>query len=113
MRTLAIAILILASSAAYAQQSTPPLPAPTPAQPGPILQAATPDDAATRLDVEIGAIRMTTHSGRYTFAYLPFLAPLQGTSFRPSMEMPNALALTNTTIPQKPYVQRSAVIRKR
>ena len=112
MRTLSIAILILASSEAYAQQSTPSVPAPPP-QPGPVLQATTPDDAATRLDVEIGAIRMTSHSGRYTMAYLPFLAPLQGTAFRASMEMPNALALTNTTIPQKPYVQRSAVIRKR
>jgi hypothetical protein len=112
MRTLSIAILILAGSAAYAQQS---IPAPTaaPPQPGPVLQATTPDDASTRLDVEIGAIRMTTHSGRYTLAYLPFLAPLPGTAFRSSMEMPNALALTNTTIPQKPYVQRSAVIRKR
>jgi hypothetical protein len=112
MRNLAIAVLILASSAAYAQQSTP-APAVTPPQPGPVLQAATPDDANSRLDVEIGAIRLKTHSGRYTVAYLPFLAPLQGTAFRPSMEMPNALALTNTTIPQKPYVQRSAVIRKR
>lgn len=112
MRHLAIAILILASSAAYAQQSTPAAAVPPP-QPGPVLQAATPDDATTRLDVEIGAIRMTTHSGRYTMAYLPFLAPLQGTAFRPSMEIPNALALTNTAIPQKPYVQRSAVISKR
>jgi len=112
MRNLAIAVIILASSTAYAQQNTsvPPIP---PVQPGPVLQAATPDDANSRLDVELGAIRMTTHSGRYTMAYLPFLAPLQGTAFRPSMEMPNALALTNTTIPQKPYVQRPAVIRKR
>jgi hypothetical protein len=112
MRNLAIAILILASSAAYAQQNTsvPPVP---PLQPGPILQAATPDDANSRLDVEIGAIRLTTHSGRYTVAYLPFLAPLQGTAFRPSMEMPNALALTNTTIPQKPHVPRAQIIRKR
>jgi hypothetical protein len=111
MRNLAIAVLILASSAAYAQQNTSTTTVPP--QPGPVLQAATPDDATSRLDVEIGAIRLTTHSGRYTVAYLPFLAPLQGTAFRPSMEMPNALALTNTTIPQKPYVQRSAVIRKR
>ncbi len=112
MRKLAIAILILARSAAYAQQTTPPAPDPT-IQPGPILQAATPDDANRRLDVEIGAVRLTTHSGRYTVAYLPFLAPLQGTAFRPSMEMPNALALTNTTIPQKPYVQHAAIVRKR
>jgi hypothetical protein len=112
MRNLAIAVLILASSAAYAQQNSPAAPVPL-VQPGPVLQAATPDDANSRLDVEIGAVRLTTHSGRYTVAYLPFLAPLQGTAFRPSMEMPNALALTNTTIPQKPYVQHSAIIRKR
>jgi hypothetical protein len=110
MRNLAIAILILASSAVYAQQTTPATAVPP--QPGPILQTTKADDAANRLDVEIGAVRLTTHSGRYTLAYLPFLAPLQGTAFRSSMEMPNALALTNTTIPQRPYVP-SAVIRKR
>src|SRR4051812_12794594 len=109
MRNLAIAVLILASSTAYAQQGAPV----SPPQPGPILQAATPDDANRKLDVEIGAVRLTTHSGRYTVAYLPFLAPLQGTAFRPSMEMPNALALTNTTIPQRPHAPQSAVIRKR
>jgi hypothetical protein len=112
MRTLAITILMLAASAAFAQQNESISPAPqTP--PGPVLQVAT-DDAATHgLDVEIGAVRLTTHSGRYTFAYLPFLAPLPGTAFRSSMEMPNALALTGTTIPQRPRFERSAIIRKR
>jgi hypothetical protein len=92
MKTLALAILMLAASAAYAQQNetAPPL-AQTP--PGPVLQIATDDTATHRLDVEIGAVRLTTHSGRYTFAYLPLLAPLPGTAFRSSMEMPNALAL--------------------
>ena len=62
----------------------------------------TEDSANSRLDVELGAVRLTTHSGRYTFVYLPLLAPLPGTAFRPSFEMPNAFALTGTTIPQKP-----------
>ena len=112
MKTLAIAILMLAASAAYAQQNEtiPPIPQ---TSPGPVLQVATDDAATHRLDVEIGAVRLTTHSGRYTFAYLPFLAPLQGTAFRSSMETPNALALTGTTIPQRPYVPRSAILRKR
>jgi hypothetical protein len=112
MKTLAIAFLLLAGSAAYAQQneSIPPVPQ---TQPGPVLQIATDDAATHRLDVEIGAIRLTTHSGRYTVAYLPFLAPLPGTAFRSSMEMPNALVLTGTTIPQRRHVQRSAIIRNR
>jgi hypothetical protein len=110
MKTLGITILILASSAAYAQESHPSTTLQTPA--GPTLQIPG-DDSSTRLDVEIGAVRLTTHSGRYTFAYLPFLAPLPGTAFRSSMEMPNALALTGTTIPQRPRNRSFAIIAKR
>ncbi|MGH9424616.1 MAG: hypothetical protein ACRD3J_31875 [Thermoanaerobaculia bacterium] len=100
MKTIGIALFVLISTAAFAQQSTPPQPIQTP--PGPVLQIVPEDSSASHLDVEIGAIRLTNHSGRYTFAYLPLLAPLPGTAFRPSIEMPNALALTGTTIPQKP-----------
>jgi len=110
MRIAAIALLALISTAAYAQQSTIVTPAQTP--PGPVLQIA-PDTSANRLDVEVGAVRLTTHSGRYTFAYLPLLAPLPGTAFRPSLEMPNALALTGTSIPQKPHTRPRAVISTR
>jgi hypothetical protein len=101
MKTATIAVLMLLATAAYAQDNTRVTPAPAP--PGPVLQAVTPDDSANRIDVEAGAVRLTTHSGRYTFAYLPVLAPLQGTAFRPSMEMPNALALTGTSIPLRPH----------
>jgi len=110
MRIAAIALLALISTAAYAQQSTIVTPAQTP--PGPVLQIA-PDTSANRLDVEVGAVRLTTHSGRYTFAYLPLLAPLPGTAFRPSLEMPNALALTGTSIPQRPRTRPRAVINTR
>ena len=103
MKTLGIALFLLISSIAYAQQSTPPAPAQTP--PGPVLQVVPADSSARHLDLEVGALRLTNHSGRYTFAYLPLLAPLQGTAFRSSMEMPNALALTGTTIPQKPHTR--------
>jgi hypothetical protein len=97
MKTLGTVLLLMIGTAAYAQQSTPVAPEQTPVRPA--LQIITDDAATHRLDVEIGAVRLNTGSGRYTFAYL--LPPLQGTAFRPSMEMPNALALTGTSIPQK------------
>jgi hypothetical protein len=110
MRIAAIALLALISTAAYAQQPATVTPAQTP--PGPVLQIV-PDTSTNKLDVEIGAVRLTTHSGRYTFAYLPLLAPLPGTAFRPSIEMPNALALTGTSIPQKPHTRPRAVVSTR
>jgi hypothetical protein len=104
MKTLAITVLLLLSTAAYAQQNT----AVTPQRPA--LQIVTDDSSANRLDVEVGAVRLTTHSGRYTFAYLPVLAPLQGTALRPSIETPNALALTGTTIPLRPHTRSRALV---
>lgn len=104
MKTLAITVLMLLSTAAYAQQNATV----TPQQPA--LQVVTSDDSANRLDVEVGAVRLTTHSGRYTFAYLPVLAPLQGTALRPSIEMPNALALTGTSIPLRPHAPPRALV---
>jgi len=103
-----IAVLMLLATAVYAQDNTRVIPAQTPS--GPTFQVIAPDDAPNRLDVEVGAVRLTTHSGRYTFAYLPVLAPLQGTAFRPSMEMPNALALTGTTIPLRPRQRPRALV---
>ena len=112
MRTLTLTLLMLLSTAAYAQSGAPQTSGPPAA--GPVLHVATDDSSTNRLDVELGAVKLTTHSGRYTFAYLPFLAPLQSTAFRPSMEIPDALALTGTTIPQRPHVRSSAqVLRKR
>jgi len=92
------------ASTAYAQQNTTVTPQ------RPILQVVTNDDSANRLDVEVGAVRLTTHSGRYTFAYLPVLAPLPGTALRPSIEMPNALALTGTSIPLRPHARPRALV---
>jgi hypothetical protein len=104
MKRLGIALLAvtaLIGAAAYGQEKPAVAPNQIPARP--VFQIV-PDDATTnRLDVEVGAVRLTTHSGRYTVAYLPLLPPLQGTAFRPSIEMPNALALTGTSIPQRPH----------
>jgi hypothetical protein len=104
MKTLAIIVLTLISTAAYAQQTT------TVTSQRPALQVITDDDSTSRLEVEVGAVRLTTHSGRYTFAYLPVLAPLQGTALRPSIEMPNALALTGTSIPLRPHTRPNALV---
>lgn len=100
MKAIALAVLLLVGSAAYGQANTG-VTTSAPA-PGSVLQVVTPDTTNTRLNVEIGAVRLNTHSGRYTFAYLPLLPPLQGTTFRSSMEMPNAFALTGMSIPQRP-----------
>jgi hypothetical protein len=95
---------MLLSTAAYGQQNTTVTPQ------RPVLQIVTDDDSTRRLDVEVGAVRLTTHSGRYTVAYLPVLAPLQGTALRPSIEMPNALALMGTSIPLRPHTRPRALV---
>ena len=70
----------------------------------------TKDDSGQRHN---GVVRLTTREGRYTFAYLPVLPPLQGTALRPTLEVPNALALSGTAIPQKPHSRWSLLIRSR
>ena len=111
MKTLGMAALLLIATTAYAQQNTTV--APSQISPRPVLQVIPESTPMHQLDVEVGAVRLTTHSGRYTFAYLPLLAPLPGTAFRPSIEIPNALALTGTSIPQKPHTYGRAVVRTR
>jgi hypothetical protein len=109
MRRLGIALITLTAligAAAYGQQQATVTPSQTP--PHPVLQIIPDDASVNRLEVEVGAVRLTTHSGRYTFAYLPLLAPLQSTAFRPSIEMPNGLALTGTSIPQRPRTDARA-----
>lgn len=112
MKTLGIVALMLLTTTAYAQQTTPVTPE-TPAHQGSALGIVTDDSAANRLDIELGTVRLMSRSGRYTFAYLPILQPLQGTAFRPTLEMPNALALSGITIPQKPHVRPSVLVRNR
>jgi hypothetical protein len=104
MKALMIAVLMVISTTAYAQQNTTVTPQ------RPALQVVTSDDTTNRVDVEVGAVRLTTHSGRYTVAYLPVLAPLQGTALRPSIEMPNAFALTGTSIPLRPHTRRRGLV---
>jgi hypothetical protein len=108
MKTAMIAMLMLLATAAYAQDNARVTP--TQAPPGPILQVVPNNDANNGVDVEVGAVRLTTHSGRYTFAYLPVLAPLQGTALRPSIETPNPFALTGTTIPMRPRMRPRVIV---
>src|SRR5712691_4148618 len=108
MKLLPIAFIVLISTTAFAQQNATVTPNQAP--PTPTLQIIPDKTPMNQLDVEVGAARLTTRSGRYTFAYLPLLAPLPGTAFRPSIEMPNALALTGTAVPLKPHTRPRAQI---
>jgi hypothetical protein len=108
MRLLPIAFIVLISTAAFAQQNATVTPSQAPIAPA--LQIIPDRTTTNQLDVEIGAVRLTNRSGRYTFAYLPLLAPLPGTAFRPSIEMPNALALTGTSVPLKPHTRARAQV---
>src|ERR1700690_2984559 len=97
IKVLGIALLLTAATAVYAQQDPPVTPVQIP--PSPALQIVPDHFADSRVDVELGSVRLFSRSGRYTFAYLPVLAPLPGTAFGPSREMPNVFALTGTLIP--------------
>jgi hypothetical protein len=100
IKALGIALLLTAATAAYAQQNATVTPTQIP--PSPSLQIVPDHFAESSMDVEVGSVRLINRTGRYTFAYLPVLPPLPGTAFRPSIEMPNAFALTGMSIPQKP-----------
>jgi hypothetical protein len=107
-KALGIALLLTAATAAYAQQNTTVTPVQVP--PHPALQIVPDHFADSRVDVEVGSVRLISRSGRYTFAYLPVLPPLPGTAFRPSIEMPNAFELTGMSIPQKPRSRQQHVL---
>lgn len=90
MRSLGIAaLLILVASAVLAQN---------PPKPVFVIQPQ-----MQRVDLEPGAVEITTSAVHARIAYLPRLAPLPG-SF-PTRDWglpPNPLALTGTQIPEKP-----------
>jgi hypothetical protein len=93
IKRLAIALfLVLMGTAAMAQERT--------AAPA-VLQIQSADARTHRVDVELGEVQITTHNTRYHLVYLPVLPPLPGTAFRTTREIPNALALTATQIPQR------------
>ncbi len=91
MKRLLFALsLLIISATAYAQQ-----------QPNPsVLQVNPPK--TERVESDIGMTTIHTHAANIKLAWLPFLAPLPYSYPRTTQEMPNALVLTGTQIPQRP-----------
>jgi len=59
--------------------------------------------ASQRLEVDLGMTQIHTKAATIRIAWLPFLSPLPYSYPRTTMEVPNALVLTSTPIPQRPH----------
>ncbi len=87
MKTTLIALLLLITSAsAFALQS------PTLVMNAPVT---------SRVQTNLGITQVHTKAANIRVAWLPFLAPLPYSYPRTTQEMPNALVLTGTQIPQR------------
>lgn len=95
MKTTLIALLLLISSAsAFALQS------PTLVMNAPVT---------SRVQTNFGVTQVHTKASNIRVAWLPLLAPLPYSYPRTTQEIPNALVLTGTQIPQRPgsYASRA------
>ena len=88
MKTTLFALLLLISSASAFALQTPPL----------VVQ----QPVTSRVQTNIGITQVHTKAANIRIAWLPLLAPLPYASFRTTQEVPNALVLTGTQIPQRP-----------
>lgn len=90
MKRLSIALLLLLGAAsAFAQERKPA-----------VLEVTPPEQK--RVQWDIGMVQIHTGAANLRVAYLPLLAPLPSTDFRPVREVPNALLLTGTELPLRP-----------
>jgi hypothetical protein len=85
---ISLSLLIISATAFGAE------PAPT------ILQIKPPEQS--RVQTNIGITQIHTHAANIKIAWLPLLAPLPYSYPRTTQEIPNALVLTGTQLPQKP-----------
>ena len=98
MKSLLIALLLLISSAtAFAEDKKPA-----------VLQM-NPPPTQERIETDIGMTTIHTHAAAIRIACLPFLAPLPYSYPRTTQEIPNALVLTGTQIPQRPHSRETAM----
>src|SRR5690242_17324356 len=88
MKSTLIALLLLIVSASAFALQTPPL----------VVQ----QPVTSRVQTNIGITQLHTKAANIRVAWLPLLAPLPYASFRTTEEIPNALVLTGTQIPQRP-----------
>ncbi len=97
MKTTLIALLLLISSAsAFALESTPL-----------VVQASHP----SRVQTNLGMTQIHTKAANIRIAWLPLLAPLPYSYPRTTTEVPNALVLTGTQIPQRPHRETVTAVR--
>src|SRR5437588_11836086 len=91
MKTILITLLLLISAAAaFAQEDT-----------SAVLQIN--PSHQSRVQTNIGITQIHTKAANIRIAWLPLLAPLPYSYPRTTTEVPNALVLTRTEIPQRPH----------
>jgi len=88
MKSTLFALLLLISSASAFALQTPPL----------VVQRP----VTSRVQTNIGITQVHTKAANIRIAWLPLLAPLPYSYPRTTQEVPNALVLTGTQIPQRP-----------
>jgi hypothetical protein len=97
MKTLMISLsLLILRATAFAAE-----PAPT------ILQIKPPEQS--RVQTNIGITQIHTQNANIKVAWLPLLAPLGYSYPRTTQEIPNALVVTGTQIPQRPRAFRTVM----
>jgi len=97
MKTLMISLaLLMLTAAAFAVE-----PSPT------ILQIKPPEQS--RVQTNIGVTQILSHAADIRVAWLPLLAPLLYSYPRTTQEIPNALVLTGTQIPQRSRAFRTVM----
>ncbi len=97
MKRLMISLsLFMLSATAFAAE-----PAPT------ILQVKPPEQS--RVQTNLGVTQIHSHAADIKVVWLPLLAPLPYSFPRTTQEIPNALVLTGTQIPQRPRALRTVM----
>ena len=92
---ISLALLMLTAAAQAAD------PQPT------VLQIKPPEQS--HVETNIGITQIHSHAADIKVAWLPLLAPLPYSYPRTTQEIPNALVLTGTQIPQRPRAFRTAM----
>ena len=97
MKTLMISLaLLMLTALAFAAE-----PSPT------ILQIKPPEQS--RVQTNLGVTQIHSHAADIRVAWLPLLAPLPYSYPRTTQEIPNALVLTGTQIPQRSRTFRTVM----
>jgi hypothetical protein len=96
MKTTLIALALLISSASAFALQTPPLLISPP--------------VTSRVQTNFGITQVHTKAANIRIAWLPLLAPLPYSYPRTTQEIPNALVLTGTQIPQRPHREASHAV---